>query len=69
MKYGKKIKHEGIEGYFFEPSEWTEIEGIIKGLQLEIEKAQGEAKYKLKKLSKMIERKDAKIARLTESKK
>ncbi len=60
----KPTTHEGEDGYFINMAEFEKLKIILKNMQQEIDIAKGESKYKLKKLSKMIERKDAKIARL-----
>jgi len=60
----KKTTVDGAEGIFLSLSEYQEIKEKIIELKKGIEIAKGESKYKLKKLSKMIERKDAKIAKL-----
>ncbi len=66
-----KIKHNGESGMFIPDSEWqtfiTKVESLNEkneALELEIEKARGEQKYKLKKLSQIIERKDKQLEAL-----
>lgn len=67
-----KIKHSGVPGMFIPDSEWqtltTTVESLSEekeALELEIEKVRGEQKYKLKKLSKIIERKDKQLEELS----
>ena len=70
MKLNMKVTtHEGEKGYFMAELELEKLKGILTNMQEQIDIAKGESKYKLKKLSKMIERKDAKIARLIEDEK
>lgn len=61
----------GEKGVFCLTAEWNEITALIRtlreeneALELEIEKARGEQKYKLKKLSQIIERKDKQLEAL-----
>ncbi|MCF2922888.1 hypothetical protein L1264_20730 [Pseudoalteromonas sp. APAL1] len=62
-----KVKHDGESGRFIPESDWKEIEALNErneALELEVEKARGEQKYKLKKLSQIIERKDKQLEAL-----
>mgnify|MGYP000102843863 CR=1 FL=1 len=66
-----KINHNGESGMFIPDSEWqtfiTKVESLNaknEALELEVEKARGEQKYKLKKLSQIIERKDKQLEAL-----
>lgn len=66
-----KIKHNGESGMFIPDSEWqtfiAKVESLNEkneALELEVEKARGEQKYKLKKLSQIIERKDKQLEAL-----
>ncbi|MCG7556266.1 hypothetical protein [Pseudoalteromonas sp. Of11M-6] len=63
-----KITHNGESGMFIPDSEWktfiAKVESLNEkneALELEVEKARGEQKYKLKKLSQIIERKDKQL--------
>jgi predicted RNase H-like nuclease (RuvC/YqgF family) len=73
-----KIKYNGESGMFIPDSEWktfiTKVESLNEknealeekneALEQEVEKARGEQKYKLKKLSQIIERKDKQLEAL-----
>jgi len=65
----KPIEYKGEKGYFLNDLALEKLKELIQSKQKEIEIAKGESKYKLKKLSKMLERANAKIARLIEDKK
>lgn len=65
----KRTKLEGLSGVFLTDEEFMQVEAELKSrasriqaLKSEVEKARGEQKYKLKKLSQIIERKDKQLA-------
>lgn len=60
-----KMDYKGKSGYFLNDDEMESLKNNIAELNEKISKAEGESKYKLKKLAKMIERKDKKIDKLT----
>ncbi|QTH72314.1 hypothetical protein [Pseudoalteromonas xiamenensis] len=60
----KRINYEGDEGVFLSESEWQKLvadveaqNNQIRALTSELDRARTEAKYKLKKMRKIIERK------------
>ena len=54
----------GKSGYFIDEAEMLQLQQNIKVLNEKVAVAEGQSKYKLKKLAQIIERKDKKIAQL-----
>ena len=60
----EKTTLNGKSGFFIDDAEMVHLQQNIKDLNKKVSIAEGEAKYKLKKLSQIIERKDKKIEQL-----
>lgn len=61
----EKTTLNGKSGFFIDDAEMIQLQQNIKDLNEKVSIAEGESKYKLKKLSQIIERKDKKIEQLT----
>ncbi|CAH9054192.1 hypothetical protein PSECIP111951_00982 [Pseudoalteromonas holothuriae] len=65
----EKIKYRDVSGIFIPDAEWAQFlddVSTIKQRSTELEKVNGEQQYKLKKLARIIQRKDKRIAGLIE---
>lgn len=61
----EKTTLNGRTGVFIEDAEMLQLQRNIKELNEKVATAEGQSKYKLKKLAQIIERKEKKIAQLT----
>ena len=65
----EKIKYRDVNGIFITDAEWAQFlrdVSTIKQRSTGLEKVNGEQQYKLKKLARIIQRKDKRIAGLIE---
>ncbi|QZO12236.1 hypothetical protein [Pseudoalteromonas piscicida] len=63
----EKIKYRDVYGIFIPDAEWAQFlddVSTIKQRSTELEKVNGEQQYKLKKLARIIQRKDRQLTRL-----
>lgn len=60
----KKIDCNGEKGFFIDEAEMLQLQKKINDLNEKLAIAEGQSKYKLKKLAQIIERKDKKIDQL-----
>ncbi|RJF37548.1 hypothetical protein [Pseudoalteromonas gelatinilytica] len=62
----EKIKYRDVYGIFIPDAEWAQFlddVSTIKQRSTELEKVNGEQQYKLKKLARIIQRKDRQLAK------